>query len=124
MERFDFTEYDGVEDNSPIFLEDAYVQIKSSTGAIIAKLSALQDTAMYEGVQRFRLLNIPPQPPISPWDNIDELQSFLKPDDWQEGAPLPLLEITRVNPVARTSASPVFNDKVKDLANIRDIKKW
>ena len=124
LERFDFTEYDGVEDNSPIFLEDAYVQIKSSTGAIIAKLSALQDTAMYEGVQRFRLLNIPPQPPISPWDNIDELQSFLKPDDWQEGDPLPLLEITRVNPVARTSASPVFNDKVKDLANIRDIKKW
>ena len=53
-----------------------------------------------------------------------ELESFLKLDGWQEGDPLPLLEITRMTPAAQTLTSTVFNDKVKDLANIRDIKKW
>ena len=54
----------------------------------------------------------------------DPLSEFGKPAGWEEGDFMPLLQITRMTAVSQTVASGAFKDKVKDLAIIKDIKKW
>ena len=49
----------------------------------------------------------------------DELSSFMV-----DGDALQTLEITRMTPAIVVASSGAFNDKEKDIANLKDIEVW
>jgi|LULI01.1.fsa_nt_gb hypothetical protein len=106
-DTFNFLDYDGSDGESSIFMLNEYIQIKNYTDSIIVKLAAfISSFGGFQGIQLAGLnetggFTFFPDQMIE----YEKLRKFGKPEGWQEGDPLPTLEITRVIPASQTVQS-------------------
>jgi len=120
---FDMTEYDGIDDNSPIFQYNNIIQIKSPTHSTIVRFGYIStNSSNWGGEQHTQLrgIGIPSWSP-PPLDE-EALDSFMKPEGWQEGEPLQPLEITLMSLAPRTESTG--EDDKKDIVNLMDKNIW
>ena len=104
-----------VDSDDAIFsTQSQVIQIKSLTHATIAMANIV--FPIIQGTNRIALEYIS-------GDSLDNY-GIEGGGEAEDGQILSTLKITRMEEVVRVAPSTVFNDKVKDLANIRDIKKW
>ena len=106
-DTFNFLDYDGSDGESSIFMLNEYIQIKNYTDSIIVRLSSVINN--YGGFQGIQLATQDNAGGftffVDQMVEYEKLQKFSKPEGWQEGDPLPTLEITRVIPVSQTVQS-------------------
>ena len=143
MERFDFREYNGIndmgydgeDDTTPIFVQGDLIQIKSFTHSAIVEIDYINPdiggsgtAVLKQGCRIKEALQLPASSPANFHGVGDPISSFEVVLDnllqFPEGYEPPHLEITKVTPVEAETESSAFGNKGKDFKEMKDIKLW